>query len=455
MIHKLTGLLARRKNEEKLFRMILIAAAFMAGFISLWIGLKQSIWFDEAYSILLAQQPIAELLRLTALDTHPPLYYLLLKGWASIFGWSELSLRISSVLPMMGAVVVGGLLVRRMFGNRAAVGAVLTLMLAPLLLRYGFEIRMYAWASFIGISATYALYSAWKAKNRKRLYWLIGYALLVAAGTYLLYYLVFLWFAHVAWLVYVHVKHRKPWKTLLPYVLSYVGAVVLFLPWLSSFLAQTANDALAPIGQPLNLEQLLGIATFNTMYHPIYAVGMGLTAVAIALVAMLIWAIPRARVALKGKSDEIALLIMYTGVPIVLLMGISLNRSMYTERYLSHVAIGLLLLLGVVIVSAVQKAGREKRRAIWALAILYGALFVGTLHLASIGNFNFQRMQTPTVREAASSLQNCAPGTKLLAADPYVATEFSYYLPQCDLYFVSEWDTLGGGYAPFSGSEYR
>ena len=38
----------------------------------------ESIWLDEATSIYLAKMPIAEMIRWTAADIHPPLYYILL-----------------------------------------------------------------------------------------------------------------------------------------------------------------------------------------------------------------------------------------------------------------------------------------------------------------------------------------------------------------------------------------
>lgn len=64
---------------ERHFVLILILGAVTAMLISLAIGLSQSVWFDEAYSIMVAKQPLGQLLHLTAVDTHPPLYYLLLK----------------------------------------------------------------------------------------------------------------------------------------------------------------------------------------------------------------------------------------------------------------------------------------------------------------------------------------------------------------------------------------
>lgn len=449
--------LARAHDSPRLFRTILVGTAILAGVISLWIGLRQSVWFDEAYSILLAKQPIGELLRLTALDTHPPLYYVLLKGWAGLFGWSELSLRLASVGSLVLTIVVAGLLLARLFGRKIALGVLPLLALAPLVLRYGFEIRMYADAMLVGVAATYVLVRAVQAKRAAhRNWWLAAYALLVVTGVYLLYYLAFLWIAHVVWLLVITIRKRRPWQSLIPYVLSYVGAVMLFVPWLPTFIAQTSNGALAPIGSPLNLEQLMGIATFNLLYQPLWMVSVGLTVLMIAVGAALVWLLPRAKRGLKDKTDEALLLALYIGVPIVLLMGISLVSSMYTERYLSHLAIGLIMLLGVTIVAAAQASPkRERRRTGWAVAIIYGAMLVGTVQLAVTGNFNFQRMQTPTVREAAASLTECASGTRLVMADPYVATELLYYMPDCPYAFVSEWDELRGGYAYFSGSSHQ
>ena len=34
-------------------------------------------------------------------------------------------------------------------------------------------------------------------------------------------------------------------------------------------------------------------------------------------------------------------------------------------------------------------------------------------------------------------------------------TELSYYLPDCQMYVVSQWPTLAGGYAPWNHSRYQ
>ena len=255
-------------DYDKVYRWLIIAVPVVAAALSLWIGLRQSVWFDEAYSIMVAKRSVSEIIRLSALDTHPPLYYLVLKIWANVFGWSELALRSLSVIFYGASIAVAGCFIKRHFNARAAIYVLTMLLLAPLLMRYGFEIRMYAMASLIGVAATVMLVRAHSSKRWTD--WLI-YGALVALGMYTLYYLALLWLAHLAWLVAMDAgKLRKfSWKEC-RWIGAYAFSLLLFLPWLSSFLKQVGNGALAPIGQPMNLEQLVGIVSFNTIYQPLW-----------------------------------------------------------------------------------------------------------------------------------------------------------------------------------------
>ena len=442
----------KSKFNIRFYYVALILAPAFAMTVSLAIGLKQSVWFDEAYSIFVAKQPLAELIRLTALDTHPPLYYIALKTWATIFGWGEVALRSFSVICLGGAIVIAGLLIKKMFGYKVAAGVLLLMAISPLLLRYGFEIRMYALGSLIGVLATYILHASVISKELSYLK-LALYAAFVAIGTYTLYYLVLLWFAHISWLLYVYIKQRNKPKELLQYVYAYLGAATLFLPWLPSFISQTTNGALASIGKRLNLEELIGILTFNIAYEPLYRVEMLLTLAVIACLSVTSVCLYTARHELLKYKENVALLGMYIGVPIAALMLVSFFRPMYVERYLAHVAIGLIMFVGVIVMLAL--GNMSTRAKVVVVSFLFIPFMVGLSQLSALGNFNFQRLETPQVNAAAKSIPACDDRKKIVAADPYVAIELSYYVPSCAIYFLSEWDTLGGGYAPLSGSEYQ
>lgn len=452
MISQITNKFFRSKSSDRIFWITFVASIIVASAGGLIIGLQQSLWFDDDYSVLLATKSVGQLVHLTSVDVHPPLYYLLLKGWGMLFGWTDLAMRSLSVLFTVGALAVGGLLVRKMFGNRAAIGAMLLVMIAPLLTRYGFEVRMYAMASFIGISATYALYSAWKSRGNTQIRWLVLYASLVILGLYTLYSLALLWIAHAVWIVYVTFRKRQTVKDLLPYIVAFAASVVVYIPWLPTFVSQLSNGALGPIMEPLKLDQLVGIFSFNTVYLPTDKVNVMQTAILVAVVGVYIWAIPKARKKLKAKDGELALLWMYMAVPITVMMVVSLSKAMYVERYLSHVAIGLVLLGAVILVTAAD-AAKKKWHAYLAYVIVFGAMLVGIFNLISIGNFSNQHQYKPTAREVASSIGSCPRDAMVLADGPYVASEVWFYMQHCNIYFTSQSDKLGGGFAPLSGSK--
>ena len=59
---------------------------------------RQELWRDEAFSVRAAEFSIERMLKVVMKDTAPPFHYILLKGWISIFGDSELSVRFPSII---------------------------------------------------------------------------------------------------------------------------------------------------------------------------------------------------------------------------------------------------------------------------------------------------------------------------------------------------------------------
>lgn len=440
----------RKTWTERHFYFVLTVAVLGAVAIALIIGASQSVWFDEAYSIMVAKQPIGELLALTGVDTHPPLYYILLKGWAYVAGWSEIALRSFSVAAMGGSLVIGALFVKKFFGVRAALLTLPFLVLAPFLLRYGFEIRMYALGSLIGIAATYVLALALNAAGKKRMWLFVAYAILVALGMYSLYYMAILWVAHVVWLMWYAKMHKKPLFRS-DWLLAYIGSIVLFLPWLPTFVSQLGNGALAPISQAMTLDNLMGIISYWFVYQPTWQLNALISLLVLFVIVTVSYLVVAAfKQTKKEQRSYFVLLICYVLVPITMITLVSLVRPMYVERYLAHIAIGGMILIGVSAAIVTKNASRLVNTAV---VLLPAVLLVGVMNLAQVGNYNFQRLQKPMVNQIAMALESCKQGDTILAEDPYVAIELDYYLPNCQIHFYSEYDTLNGGYAPLSGSE--
>ncbi|MFI5212408.1 MAG: glycosyltransferase family 39 protein [Candidatus Saccharimonadales bacterium] len=444
----------KRTWFERHFMIVVGAGAVIAATISLLIGLHQSVWFDEAYSIMLAKQPITQLVHLTAMDTHPPLYYLLLKAWAALFGWSELALRSLSVLALAGAVWFAGLLIKRTFGIRAALITLPFVVFAPFLLRYGFEIRMYALASFIGVAATYVLVAALQTKQTHKQWVLFAvYGLLVVIGMYTLYYMALLWIAHVTWLMWLTVQQKQPLFRS-RWLLAYAGSIVLFLPWLPTFLSQVNNGALGPIAHQLTTTNLVSIVSFSFLYRPAWQLG-GLLSLVMLFVMIVItyMAIQAFKYTTKNQRPYLVLLALYILVPVLLLALISMVKPMYTERYVSHIIIGGSLFIGAATAVTLQRTHAVKVKIMAALLIVISLL--GVINLAREGNYNYQRLQKPAANKVRSLIGGDCRHTTLVASDPYVAIELSYYFSDCPVYFYGDPARLTGGYAPLAGSPLR
>lgn len=76
----------------------------------------EPLWYDEAFSVVVARLPLERLLTATAGDVHPPLYYLLLKLWLPLFGAApvEAAARSLSLLLSVIALALFALLLYRL-----------------------------------------------------------------------------------------------------------------------------------------------------------------------------------------------------------------------------------------------------------------------------------------------------------------------------------------------------
>ncbi len=118
---------------------------FIAAALLRLIGLDQSFWLDEAITARVVDtlsfwQIVTDF---SPSDFHPPLYYLFLDLWALIFGVSEVSLRIPSILFAIIAAWYIYRMMQKKEGITAALTAVGLFLLNPLVLYYSKEARMY------------------------------------------------------------------------------------------------------------------------------------------------------------------------------------------------------------------------------------------------------------------------------------------------------------------------
>lgn len=135
-------------------------------------------WFDEIFTIALSQKSFGEILRLTAADMHPPLYYDWVKVMAMIgsglggpfqtLAW----LRLASVGPGLIVCALGWLIARRHWGRGAALWTLAAFAVAPTLTYYSVELRSYSTLHALLLGAFYGLLRATEPHPGPRGRWL-------------------------------------------------------------------------------------------------------------------------------------------------------------------------------------------------------------------------------------------------------------------------------------------
>lgn len=191
------------------------------------------VWADEAYSFAMIQHSYAEIWKITAADVHPPLYYYILKFLTQPFGYSLLSAKIVSILPYLFIIAFGGIQFKQLFGKNEALSFMILFFLFPFSLGYSVEVRMYSWAAaFVFGNAVFA-YRCFIEDNKHNWFF---FALFGACSAYTHYYaLVSTGIVYGLLLLVICIKGRK--KLCLWLIFSAL-TVILYLPWLKSFIEQ-------------------------------------------------------------------------------------------------------------------------------------------------------------------------------------------------------------------------
>ncbi|WPN98487.1 glycosyltransferase family 39 protein [Pseudomonas sp. MUP55] len=303
-----------------------------------------AIWGDEGSSLLLSEYAATDLWFHAAHDVHPPLYFLLLRGWIEVFGDSIGSIRSMSAIP--GAVVVGlGIwLTQQLSTRRAAVLAGLLLALLPTAVRYSQEVRMYSLLGVWLLGATLALVYWMRQPERTR--YLAAYVVLMSAGFYTHYFTALCVLVHWAYLGLQppgqRLITRKVWW------LANVTIVLLYLPWLPNLLNLVQHVDQLKVGGDIGWEEPVNLLSLPSMIWQFL-----LQDEAVEVWPPLFWLFPLLLVAVVVMTAwhfrPARLLALFFLLPLLLVYGVSFISPVFIERYLTVYALGLPILIALAI----------------------------------------------------------------------------------------------------------
>lgn len=201
------------------------------GLILRLISLDQSLWLDEAISVLATQDFsfLGMITEYAKADFHPPLFFIILWLWSKVFGISEIAVRIPSVIFGVLTVYVVYLIGKKLHSKTLGLFSALLLAINPLHVYYSQEARMYALAA-LAVSLNIFLLIKLIKGEKVNLILLITSNILVLASDYVAY-LIF-----PAQLIFLLVLKQK--EILRIWVIAILVAGLAMILWIQVFLNQ-------------------------------------------------------------------------------------------------------------------------------------------------------------------------------------------------------------------------
>lgn len=352
------------------------------GLILRLINLNQSLWLDEAISVLATQNfsLLGMITDYAEADFHPPLFFIIIWLWSKVFGISEIAVRIPSVIFGVLTVYIVYLIGKKLHSKTLGLFSALLLAINPLHVYYSQEARMYSLAAMAVSLNIFLLIKLLKGEKYKLIF-LITSNILVFASDYVAY-LIF----PAQFIFLLFFKKREVIKK---WFIAFTIAILSGILWIPIFLKQldvgTVASANLPAwkfivggfdikGVPLTFVKfIIGRISLDDKF--IYA---ALLLPISILFLFLIWRAVKYARDLEGK-----LLIAWVTVPIILATIISFVIPIYSYFRLLFVLPAFIILISLGIVSLNLKV-----RYFFLTAVLLISL---TSVLIYLFNHNFHR----------------------------------------------------------------
>jgi 4-amino-4-deoxy-L-arabinose transferase-like glycosyltransferase len=212
-----------------------ISAYIRTRYVSAPVG---QFWEDEAITTGIASHSLSAIPGILRHDGSPPLFYMLLHVWISVFGASESATHALSLLFGLLCIPAGMWMGWSLFGRRAGLYMAVLCAFSTFLTAYAQESRMYELMALLGLLETAAFIHAFVYRRR-------GYLVLFAVCQALMLYThawgIFFGAGLVVALIPIWRTSEDRRGVVRDAVLAYVAAGVLFLPWLPNLLYQASH----------------------------------------------------------------------------------------------------------------------------------------------------------------------------------------------------------------------
>jgi 4-amino-4-deoxy-L-arabinose transferase-like glycosyltransferase/uncharacterized protein (DUF2141 family) len=416
------------KNEMTVFTRprIIWGALILLAFVFYLAGIShESLWCDEAFSANMAEFGFLDIIKNTALDVHPPLYYILLRIFRLALGNSEWALRLISVFSAVGMIGLGAGPVRRLFGNKTAYIYAAAVFFTPIILIWAHEVRMYGPVIFT--TTTCVLYGLSVLKENKVRYWIL-FGIATSASAYLHYYgLISVFFINLFLFIYIVFKKRESVKN---FIITASAVLLSYLPWLIFFFTQTRKVSNAfwvtPVDIPAILQALLQPFYYKEFF-PVNGMTYVLGTVLLALVFGTI-IVSQILMALKKDRERFFMSLFIFSIYVCTFVGaiiISIfMKPVFYRRYIT-VCTGFLILPFCIGIGGIK---------FLSVKLMLVASFIA-LNLNTIVSVYTQKFNGLFYDIRNTYKDAIKPGDLVITTDCFCESTSIYYFPKADHYF--------------------
>jgi mannosyltransferase len=202
----------------------------------------QQFWEDEGITVGISSHSFGSIPGIMKLDGSPPLFYMMLHVWMQLVGNGQAATHWLSGISALLTIPISYWGVLRIAGKRAALMTATLMAFSAFLDYYAQETRMYAFMTLLGLIGTIGFIRGFVFRERR---YVIMFSLAEAAMLYTHNWALFYGAAGVVSLIILYyISGPEIRENLIKdAVYAYLGAAILFAPWVPTFITQALHTA--------------------------------------------------------------------------------------------------------------------------------------------------------------------------------------------------------------------
>ena len=382
---------------------------------------NEAVHWDEAYTWqMVTRNTLPQMLRATAADVHPPLYYMLVMGAMKIFGQKIFVAKMVSVAGAAATQIIGIVFIRKHWGVKAAIPFLLVTGLGTQMIYFNVDVRMYSWVIFFVLAAGIFAYEI--MLSGKNVWW-AAFTIASLGGVYTQYFsvvpLALMYLFLAVWIVAKNRGQLKKW------IICCVATIAGYLPWLAVVIDTLERNA----GGTETTENLPGIGKLcqwafenNIKFSASMPVILFLTACLCLVIEY------------RRLSDKERVFQGFIGCLLPLSYGICMLLKLVMNHFWDNrYVVDALLFTWLFMIICLSR----QKFATWCVSMIW----LGIMSLSSYTVMQARELNTvPWIQQAKQLLEQVQGEEKIIYTYPTFDVLYQYYVPDAEFIWREDVD---------------